>query len=232
MCTCRVAEGIPRGGREAWLDQACIGTTEEDRGVSSEVGQLVSVGPRNSSDQPMEAQAPEIVGHPLGRELLGSHPPQRRDVFSQIPVGETSRQEAEDQECAQQRQNPEIAEPQGRGPLPIDDLGTMHLGARSVSHPAVMAESLDVQETSVGPKAHLLQGREVVQPSADLEVMRIVDGRLRAQGAPLFVVLLDPAVLVIVRRRLNWDKSGSETRDSSRNNDGRISSSFLAGRPR
>ncbi len=39
-----------------------------------------------------------------------------------------------------------------------------------------MAESLDVQETSVGFKADLPQSGQVLQPLADVEVACVVDG--------------------------------------------------------
>ena len=39
-----------------------------------------------------------------------------------------------------------------------------------------MAESLDVQETSVKLKADLPQRGQVIQPFADIEVTRVVDG--------------------------------------------------------
>jgi len=42
----------------------------------------------------------------------------------------------------------------------------------------VMAESLDVEQTSVGIKADLPQGGKVSQPSSNGEVAGVVDGRL------------------------------------------------------
>ena len=46
--------------------------------------------------------------------------------------------------------------------------------------PAIVAESLDVQETSVGLEADLPQSGEIMQPFVDLEVTRVVDGGLGA----------------------------------------------------
>ena len=65
-----------------------------------------------------------------------------------------------------------------------------------------MAEALDVEQTSVGRKADLPQGGQILQPFADAEVAGVVDGGLGAQGAAFLVVLLDPRVLVVdVQRR-------------------------------
>src|SRR3972149_118686 len=84
-----------------------------------------------------------------------------------------------------------VGEAQGGGPLPLDRDRLGDAGERGFSNRAVVADSLDVQETSVGLKADLPQGGEVRQPLADLEVPRVVDRRLRPERAPLLVVLLD-----------------------------------------
>jgi hypothetical protein len=60
---------------------------------------------------------------------------------------------------------------------------------------AVVADSLNVQQTSVGSEADLPQGGKVFQPLADLEVQGVVKRRLRAQGASFLVILFDPATL-------------------------------------
>ena len=60
-----------------------------------------------------------------------------------------------------------------------------------------MADSFDVQESSVGFKADPPQLGEVVRASADVEVARVVDRGFGAQRAPLLVVLLDAGALVV-----------------------------------
>ena len=60
-----------------------------------------------------------------------------------------------------------------------------------------MAESLDAQQASVGREADLPQRGQVGQPFPDGEVVGVVDRGLSAQRPPVFVVLLDPAVLVV-----------------------------------
>src|SRR5258708_2163611 len=62
---------------------------------------------------------------------------------------------------------------------------------------AVMADSLDVEQTSIGRKADLPQGGEVLQPLPQFKVAGVVDGGLGAQRAPFFVVLLDGGVFVV-----------------------------------
>ena len=62
---------------------------------------------------------------------------------------------------------------------------------------AVMADALDVQETSVGLKADLSQGAEVVQPFTDGEVVRVIDGGFGAQSASFFMILMDLGAFVV-----------------------------------
>ena len=62
---------------------------------------------------------------------------------------------------------------------------------------AVMAETLDAQQASIGGETHLIELIKVVQPSADVEVVAVVDGGLGAQRAAFLVVLLDARVLIV-----------------------------------
>src|SRR6516225_3590001 len=73
---------------------------------------------------------------------------------------------------------------------------------RVFAEAAILADPLDVQETSVGLKADPPQGGEIGQPFADAEVAGVVDRGLGAQGATLLMILLDPCMFVIdVQRR-------------------------------
>ena len=60
-----------------------------------------------------------------------------------------------------------------------------------------MAQTLDVEQPSIGRKADLAQLRQIVQALADAEVVGIVDRRLGAQGPILLVILLDARALVV-----------------------------------
>lgn len=61
----------------------------------------------------------------------------------------------------------------------------------------IVADSLDVQKTSVGLEADLPQGGKVVQPLANAEVAGVVDGGLGTEGPTFLVILLDAGPLVI-----------------------------------
>ena len=123
-------------------------------------------------------------------------------MVAQVAVGKTPRQQTKHQQRAEQRLHGHVGETQGTGPLPIDLDRFIDPTERVFADRAIVAESLDVQETSVGLKADLPQGGQIMQPFADAEVAGVVDGGLGAQGAAFLVILLDPRVLVVdVQRR-------------------------------
>jgi len=106
-------------------------------------------------------------------------------------------QQPEDHQGAEQGLDARVREAQGRDPLVGDHLGALHLLQGRFAEGTVVAESLDVEEASVGLEADLPQRGEVWQPLAEGEVAGIIDGGLGPEGAPLLVILLDPAVLVV-----------------------------------
>jgi hypothetical protein len=79
----------------------------------------------------------------------------------------------------------------------------VNLAKRVFTNHTILAETLDVQETSVGLEADLPQGRKMIQPFVDGEVAHVVDGGLRSQAPTFLVVLLDLAALVIHVQRWN-----------------------------
>src|SRR2546422_3472194 len=83
------------------------------------------------------------------------------------------------------------------GALCIDDSGLGQGIEVVVADQAVVAQIFNAQEASVGGKADLPQGGEIAQSPTDLEVIRVVDGRFRAERLAFFVVLLDAGLLVV-----------------------------------
>src|SRR5215813_6473577 len=74
---------------------------------------------------------------------------------------------------------------------PVDSL------ERVFGQHAVVTETLDFEQPSIGGKADFAQLRQIVQLSADAEVVSVVDGGLGTQGAVFLVILLEPRVLVV-----------------------------------
>ena len=73
----------------------------------------------------------------------------------------------------------------------------VNLSERVFPERAVMADSLDAQEASVGGEADLPQCRQVRQPFADVEVAGVVDDSFGAKRPPFLVILLDLGLLVL-----------------------------------
>ena len=94
---------------------------------------------------------------------------------SQVSVGEPGGQEAKDDQDAEQRLDPRVAEAQRGCTLVIDDDGLADLVERLLADVAVRADSLDVKETSVGLKADVSQRGEVMEAFADTEVASVVN---------------------------------------------------------
>ena len=80
-----------------------------------------------------------------------------------------------------------VLEAEGGCTLLGDDAGTLN-GMKSVfADEAVVADSLDVEQTSVGSKADLPECGKVVKPFADVEVAAVVYRSLCSEGAALLV---------------------------------------------
>jgi hypothetical protein len=111
----------------------------------------------------------------------------------------------------QQRLDARILETQSCRMLVIDESGPLHFVKCIFADCAVMADALDVEETSIGFKADLPECGKVPQPLSDVEVAGVVDRRFSSKGSPFLVVLLDPGVLVVdMQRRV--DAFGNDAR--------------------
>ncbi len=84
-----------------------------------------------------------------------------------------------------------------RSSLVADDDGLGDLGEGGLADGGVVADSLDVEETSVGSEADLPECGQVGQPFPDAEIAGVVDGRLGAKGDSFLVVLLHAGGLVL-----------------------------------
>ena len=125
-------------------------------------------------------------------------------------MGECAVDEEEQQHEVAERLNARIGEAKCRDALVVDDDGSLQVLEGRFADKTVMADALDVEQTSVGGKADLAQVFEIFDASADGEVAGIVDGGFGAEGLVLFVILLDTVFLVVnVQRR--HDAFGDDT---------------------
>jgi hypothetical protein len=123
--------------------------------------------------------------------LAGAETQQWSDVLSKVSVGETTGQQMQDKDGGEQGSYSGVVQSQRRGALVVDALRTVDVLELSFAERRVVAQLLDVEQTSVGPKTDLAQTREILELATDVEVVGIVDDCFGTEGSCELVVLLD-----------------------------------------
>jgi hypothetical protein len=129
--------------------------------------------------------------------LVGRDAEERSEMLSQVPAGKTLREEAEEQQGAEQQLDPCLAGAKSRCSLAVVKERLVKLVERVFTDGTIVADAFDVEETPVGLEADGSQGRKILDQPADAEVVSVVDGGFGAEGPSLLVVLLDVAALVV-----------------------------------
>src|SRR3954463_7968607 len=108
---------------------------EEQGVVQPGVGDLVAVAVREPGDQPVGAEPAQVVAHASGGQLCGVDAKQLGDQLAQVTVGESVRQQPEDQQRSQQGVGAGIGEPQPCGAAAVggDDRGVDRGGGRGAA---------------------------------------------------------------------------------------------------
>jgi hypothetical protein len=194
-------DGLRADESQAGPQDSRINAGVEESGAKSPRSEAVAVSSREALDEAVEAQAPKVVAHAARADLSGAKAEQRSDLLAEILVRETPGNEHEEQERVQECLHPGVAEAKRGGAPPVDLTRTLQILEGILAERAVVTDSLDVEKTSVGLKADSTKRRQVVDPPADAEVARVVDGGLGAKGLPFLVVLLDAASLVVDVKR-------------------------------
>lgn len=117
---------------------------------------------------------------------LGRFPNQGSPLVAQFAIRKSPWQQTEHQQRTEQRQDQRIGKSQRAGPLSSNLRRLIDLAERIFTDRTIVAETLDVQKTSVGLEADLPQSWKIIQPFLDGEVACVIDGRLRSQ-APAFL---------------------------------------------
>ena len=115
----------------------------------------------------------------------------------EVAIGESPWVHSEDGDRGEQSVDSRITEAERWRSLVVDDDRLCDVTEDVVADGGIMTETLDVEETPVGGEADLPQSGQVAQPSADAEIVAVVDGGLSSEGSTLIVVLLDPGRLVL-----------------------------------
>jgi hypothetical protein len=113
--------------------------------------------------------------------LAGLHPQQGSDVLSKVLIPECTLDEEEQQQDVQEALHTRVGEAQPRCALLTNRYWSLHVLEHGFADKAVVADALDVEQTSVGCKADLAQFGKVLEASANTKVTRIIDGRFRSQ---------------------------------------------------
>ena len=90
---------------ESGAEQVVVGVGEQQRVLQPGVGDGVAAGAGDAFDEAVGAQAPQVVGHLAGGDVLGSFAEQGRDEGAQVTVGESVEQEPVDEQGLQQGVN-------------------------------------------------------------------------------------------------------------------------------
>src|SRR6266849_2768326 len=88
---------------------------------------------------------------------LGCFPDEGGPVVAEFAVGKAPWQKTKNQQGTEQTLDEEIGKTQGTGPLTVDHRRFVQLAECVFADQAIVAESLDVQKTSVGLEADLPQ---------------------------------------------------------------------------
>jgi hypothetical protein len=156
--------------REARAQEPIIGAGAEEERSTPLPRHPIAMGPSDPLDQAVQAKSPQVVRHLTRCHVVGRLPQQGGPTVPQVAVGETSGQETEHQQRAEQRLHRHVGEPQAAGALPTDLDRFIDTAERVLADGTVLADSLDVEKTSVGVEADPPQGGQVAQPFADAEV--------------------------------------------------------------
>ena len=95
-------------------------------------------------------------------------------MLTQMAVSEYALDKNEQQQHMQQPLHPRVSKAQRRRALRIDNDRPLQVLEQCFADEAVVADALDVKQTSVGRKADLAQFGKVFDASADAKVTRIV----------------------------------------------------------
>src|SRR5215831_16121260 len=114
------------------------------------------------------------------------------DVF----VGKRALDEEKQQQDVEERLNARIGKTQRRRALIVYDDRFLHVLERCFADEAVVADALDVEQTSAGRKADLAQFFKILDAPADGEVAGVVDRGFGSKRLSLLVILLDAALFV------------------------------------
>src|SRR5512135_3652302 len=164
---------------EAGTQDPVIDARAEQRGATTLSGHPIAMGPGDSLDQAVQPQPAQVVAHLPHSHVVGRLAQERGPMAPEIAAGETTGEQSEHQHRAEKGLHGRVREAQTAGSLSADLDRLIDTAERVFAHGTVLADPLDVQETSIGLEAD--QG------------LRISLGRLAAVGSNSPLLLCSPA---------------------------------------
>jgi hypothetical protein len=139
----------------------------------------------------VQTQPTQIISDPSRGELARLYSQQWSKMLADVVVTECALDGKEQEQNLQKGLNAWIGEAQRRCTLVADNRWLLHVLERGFTDEAIVADALDVEQTSVGRKADLAQLGKIFHASADTKVTRIVDGRcVRSASSSLWYCLI------------------------------------------
>jgi len=77
------------GGGDRGGEDSVVGLGEDERGPEAVFGGEIAVAVGDALDQAVDAESPQVVGGLSGGDGAGEESQQRREVRSQVAIGET-----------------------------------------------------------------------------------------------------------------------------------------------
>lgn len=144
---------MSRKRREAGLEEAEVAARDEESCVQPELRHVVSSSPMQPFDEAMKTKAPEVIGHLPRAKTVAENP---RNMLSEITVGETLWEQPEEHEGREESKDTTVTEAKSWCALLfIDSYGPVNATEGVFADEAIVADPLDIQETSVGLEADL-----------------------------------------------------------------------------
>jgi len=170
-----VGRDIGHDGRQPRPQRARPDARQEQGEAETGIGAAVPVPLPLPHDQPVQPQPPQVVRDPPRRERLRARPSGGATCWRRSRAVKPSGSNRKTTSAQEQGEHPRVEKPQRRHALPVDDDRPMHPLHCTLGDGTVVADRLDVQQTSIGVKADLPQGGEVRQPTTDREVPGVVE---------------------------------------------------------
>ena len=144
--------------RESTAQEALVSAAVEQGGFEAKGGEMIALGLEDALNEPVQAQAAQVIAHASGADLGLGDAEQLRKPWPQLAITQALGLEAKQNQHRQQCLHPLLAKRQ-RGDMLAVDLGRfLKFSKRLSSDVAVVGELLDLEHAPIGGEADLAQG--------------------------------------------------------------------------